>query len=152
MVVRKYRTKLEVLRAVLTATRTDASKTRIIGAANLNPDSFRRYLGFALRHGLLVEHNGRYRATPRAALVEEAIDEVLDKASQLELALRSLERSVAREPRAPERSEPLRLVARLAWQELLFGPEAAMDSLPPDGGSHGPGELGTSSATRRAVT
>lgn len=90
---RSYRTKIEVLRDFLVATRLGQRKTRIIGTANLNRRSFIRYADFCLERGLIVSRSGGYALTPQADKCIETIDEFLAVRSELSLALDSLDRA-----------------------------------------------------------
>lgn len=87
---RRYRTKFEVLRDVLEASRHGSKKTRIIGLANLNHESFDSYVSFCLRNGLLVRRDGGYETTARAEETLGTIEVVLTKVSELDEALRAL--------------------------------------------------------------
>lgn len=90
---RRYRSKLEVLRDFLDATRVGEKRTRIIGTANLNVRSFRRYRDFCLDRGLIVSTSGGYALTPEAETCLEAIQGVLTKRDELNISLKSLERT-----------------------------------------------------------
>lgn len=118
---RSYRTKLEVLRDFLRAAQEPAPKTRIIGAANLNPLSFQKYLRLCTDHDLIMAVSGGYVATPRASPLLEAIDGLMLKTSELEEAFRLLERS-ALSGQAPHNggSNPFRQVLREAWNEFAL--------------------------------
>lgn len=88
---RSYRSKIEVLRDFLYAAREPVPKTRLIGTANLNPLSFQKYLRICTERGLIESLSGAYVATPRAGPLLEAIDGLILKTSELELAFRTLE-------------------------------------------------------------
>jgi predicted transcriptional regulator len=128
---RKYRTQVEVLRDLLEAARRDRCKTRIIGHANLNEESFARYAFLALSEGLLERGCEGFRVT---ALAEEWLGQanlVLAKRAELDLAVdnlarvtrsaRSLRTGVA-SPRAELWSPRLR--ARLSGTDLTLGDAA----------------------------
>jgi predicted transcriptional regulator len=119
---RPYRSKVEVLRDFLRAAEEPSPKTRIIGAANLNPVSFRKYLRLCTEHDLIMAVSGGYVATPRATTLLRAIDGLMVKTSELELALRALELD-ALERRAPNGAEgnPFRQLLREAWNEIALG-------------------------------
>jgi len=118
---RSYRTKLEVLRDFLRAAQEPAPKTRIIGAANLNPLSFQKYLRLCTEQDLVVAVSGGYVATPRAIPLLEAIDGLMHKTSELEDALRLVEQN-APGGRPPDGvgSNPFRHVLREAWNEIAL--------------------------------
>lgn len=90
---KRYRSKLEVLRDFLDATRSGEKRTRIIGVANLNVRSFRRYRDFCLDRGLIMSTSGGYALTPEADTCLEAIRGVLTKREELNGLLESLERA-----------------------------------------------------------
>jgi predicted transcriptional regulator len=125
---RTYRTKLEVLRDFLRAAQEPAPKTRIIGAANLNPLSFQKYLRLCTEHDLVMAVSGGYVTTPRASPLLEAIDGVMLKTSELEDAFRLLEQSaLSGRPRDNGAPNPFRQVLREAWNEF-----ALRTFVPPD--------------------
>ena len=118
---RSYRTKLEVLRDFLRAAQEPAPKTRIIGAANLNPLSFRKYLRLCTDQDLIMAVSGGYVATPRATPLLEAIDGLMLKTSELEDALRVLERNApSGRPSDGGGTNPFRQVLREAWNEIAL--------------------------------
>lgn len=133
---RSYRSKLEVLRDFLRAAREPAPKTRIIGAANLNPVSFRRYLRLCTQRDLIMAVSGGYVATPRATPLLEAIDRLMLKTSELESALHLLGPAAPDGP-GVDAGPParLRLVLREAWNEIALEPVAR------SGGRAGPAFL-----------
>lgn len=121
-----YRTKIEVLRDFLRAAREPVPKTRIIGAANLNLLSFRRYLRFCTESGLITTAPGGYVVTPRAAGLLEAIEGLITKTFELEQAVHVFEQSAEPSSRPDGHSaEALRYVSRQAWGELLLDAKAA---------------------------
>lgn len=91
MRARSYRSKIEVLRDFLRAAQAPTAKTRIIGAANLNQASFRRYLRICTDLELIVRAEGGYMATDRAGPLLETIDDLLVRTSELERSLQGLE-------------------------------------------------------------
>jgi predicted transcriptional regulator len=117
-----YRTKIEVLRDFLRAAREPAPKTRIIGAANLNPSSFQRYLRLCAENHLVTSTAGGYVATPRALRILEAIEGVISKTSELEGAVHYFERSAQGRP-APggHYGSALRYASREAWGGIVLG-------------------------------
>ena len=148
---RSYRSKLEVLRDFLRAAQEPAPKTRIIGAANLNPLSFGKYLRLCTEHDLITSVAGGYVTTPRASPLLQAIDGVMTKTTELENALVTLGRSTVPSLGANGGgSRPFRQVLRHAWNEIaLQAPE------PPNG--HGassivlPGTVGSRGVPARAA-
>lgn len=88
---RRYRTKVEILRDLLAAAVREFRKTRIIVRANLNEESFSKYSGLALEHGLLGRTPVGYRATPRGREWVQAADRVATKRSELSTAIRDLD-------------------------------------------------------------
>jgi predicted transcriptional regulator len=117
-----YRTKIEVLRDFLRAARDPAPKTRIIGAANLNPISFQRYLRFCTENHLVTATSGGYVVTPRAARILEAIEGVITKTAELEGAVHFLENSALTHPIPNDRDDSaLRYASREAWGEIALG-------------------------------
>lgn len=89
---RRYRSKVEVLRDLLEAARQDRRKTRIIGRANLNEESFARYAFLALAEGLLERVDHGFRATPLGEEWVGAADVVLTKRAELFDAVEALAR------------------------------------------------------------
>ncbi len=118
MARQRYRSKLEVLRDLLVATRHASKKTRIMGLGNFNPATFRKHMGFAVDQGLVVANNGDYRLTNRADQVLAALQELMAKSTELDITIQFLERS-GLPPGAKQWSEGavLRQVSRLAWSE-----------------------------------
>jgi predicted transcriptional regulator len=114
-----YRSKLEVLRDFLRAAQEPVPKTRIIGAANLNPLSFRRYLRVCTERDLITSVSGGYVTTPRAGALLEAIDSVMVKREELEQAVRALGRH-SLESTVPDGLDPTRRVLREAWNEITL--------------------------------
>lgn len=118
-----YRTTFEVLRDVLRATRTPCPKTRILGLANLNHRSFRAYFRFCTEHRLISSTSRGFVVTQRGRGVRDALDEVLARATDLEGAVRRLERIVVvvRPPDGPREAHgtALRPLSRLVRKELL---------------------------------
>lgn len=92
---RRYRSKIEVLRDLLEAARQDQCKTRIIGQANLNEESFTRYARYAIDEGLLERReDSTYHATARGELWREAANAVLAKEGELASAFGELSRLI----------------------------------------------------------
>ena len=118
---RSYRSKIEVLRDLLRAAQAPAPKTRIIGAANLNPVSFGKYLRICTDHDLITSVAGGYVATPRASPLLQAIDGLILKAGELETAYLTLERS-ASSNHGPNGgpAKPFRQVLRHAWNGIAL--------------------------------
>ena len=118
---RSYRSKIEVLRDILRAAQAPAPKTRIIGAANLNPVSFGKYLRICTDHDLITSVAGGYVATPRASPLLQAIDGLILKAGELETAYLTLERS-ASSNQGPNGgpAKPFRQVLRHAWNGIAL--------------------------------
>jgi predicted transcriptional regulator len=79
-----------VLRDLLSAARREGRKTRIIGIANLNHSSFRKYARIAEARGLLVNNAAGYGTTPLAEEWLRGVDEVLAKKNELDEAVRRL--------------------------------------------------------------
>jgi predicted transcriptional regulator len=120
---RSYRSKIEVLRDFLYAAREPVPKTRLIGMANLNPLAFQKYLRICTERGLIESVSGAYVATPRAAPLLEAIDELISKTSELELAFQALEGN----PEAPGvrnggNGHAVSPLLGRAWNEIVLGP------------------------------
>lgn len=117
---RQYRSRLEILRDFLEATRTAGKKTRIIGLANLNPSSFDFYRDFCVNLQLVEEIPGGYRLTARADKVLAAIERVVHRGAELDSALSELQRNVSRSGASATRSGgAMRWVSKLAWQEVV---------------------------------
>lgn len=114
----RYRTKIEVLRDFLRATQQGSKKTRIIGLANLNPASFRKYRDSCLSLELIQSVPGGYALTARAEVVLDRIDRLLEMTSEMESAVAALERALGPpEGRPSFEDQPLRYVSRIAWEE-----------------------------------
>jgi len=111
----RYRTKVEVLRDFLLATREESRKTRIIGTANLNPASFQKYLASCIRLNLVQKSAHGYELTARAEVVLDRIERLLEMSSEVESALVGLNRFLGEGSGAGEVSPTLRFVSRLAW-------------------------------------
>ncbi len=122
---RAYRSKIEVLRDFLRAARDPAPKTRIIGAANLNPASFQRYLKICTEHDLIVSVSGGYVITGRASPVLEAIDALIGKRDDLDRAYRHLHHQALARHSPPTAVSPFRHVLRDAWTEIVLQPAAS---------------------------
>ena len=122
-IVRSYRSKIEVLRDFLSAAREPVPKTRLIGMANLNPLSFQRYLRICTERGLIDSVSGAYVATPRAGPLLEAIDGLILKTSELELALEVLE-GTTQTPggRNGGNGRAVSPFLRQAWNEIVLRP------------------------------
>ncbi|HTW55487.1 MAG TPA: winged helix-turn-helix domain-containing protein [Thermoplasmata archaeon] len=120
----RYRSKVVILRDLLDAASRAHRKTRIIGLANLNQESFQRYAALAVSAGLLREEKGYYATTPRAKEWLRAVDSVLRKGSEVSTALASLSRLTRQTlpplPSTPEETGEIarQLLGRLAWAEL----------------------------------
>lgn len=97
------------------------TKTRLIGAANLNPASFRRYLAICLERDLIRAVDGGYVATGRAGPLLEVIDTMVLRAAELERSLQALERPAAL-PRGPDAGSGTALLGfyREAWKEIVL--------------------------------
>jgi len=118
---RRYRTNLEVLRDILQAAQSPSPKTRLIGAANLNPRSFQEYLQFCTDHGLIGRASGGYVCTARAVSVIESIEEVLSKTAELDSAVQQFRVNVTKRLFPPsDNGSALRYVSRLAWEEVVL--------------------------------
>lgn len=98
---RKYRAKIEILRAVLAAAREGEKKTRIMGLANLNWSSLDKYLTYCVDHGLLLQNNGGYQFTPRGQHALGVIDVILARGSELHDALHEFVQLAGIPPVAP---------------------------------------------------
>jgi len=133
----RYRTKVEILRDLLDAASKARRKTRIIGLANLNQESFQRYAALAISAGLLREQDGHYVPTPRAKEWLRAVDSVLRKGSEVSSALASLSRltrqSLRPLPSTPEETGEIarQLLGRLAWSELSILEDDGIAESPP---------------------
>jgi len=127
---RQYRSRLEILRDFLTATRDAGRKTRIIGLANLNPTSFRDYLEYSIALGLVQDTSGGYRLTPRADVVLDAIQRLLVRTAEVDAALLDLQRGLEGLPSAaPSAPGTLRFVSRIAWNEIARSASGAYSNL-----------------------
>ncbi len=89
---RRYRSKLEILRDVLAAAKNGEKKTHLRGVANLNRESFDRYLAFCVAHDLLWSQNGSFRLTSRAEQTLGVIEIALTRNSELNEALHEFAR------------------------------------------------------------
>lgn len=98
---RHYRSQVEVLRDLVEAAREECRKTRIIGRANLNEESFARYSGLAVAEGLLGRTAAGYRTTSQGERWLGAVHRVFVKRAELLEAVRQLAR-VTDGPVAPE--------------------------------------------------
>ena len=87
---KRYRSKVEVLRDLIEAAMLEVRKSRIIERANLNEESFSRYSGMAVEHGLLGRSPAGYRTTVRGLEWLNAANLVLAKCSELFAALQDL--------------------------------------------------------------
>lgn len=126
----RYRSKLEVLRDLLAATRHASRKTRIIGLANLNPATFQKYIGFARAQGLVEETDGNYRLTDRAERALGVLQELMAKSNELDSAVQLLERSTYLGPIAGwNDGDALRQISRMAWGEVQVGEKSGRASL-----------------------
>ncbi len=131
-----YRTRVEVLRDFLRAVRQEPKKTRIIGLANLNPSSFRRYLNFGIAFDLVRPTPGGFRLTVRAEAVLDSIERLLAKTAEFESILGELYRSLGGAPlgQGPRSSSHGRTVSRIALAEI------ALPHIGRSGGLVSPGE------------
>lgn len=93
MAGRRYRSKVEVFRDLLVATRQSSKKTRIIGLANLNPSTFRRHMEVAVSQGLVSVVGGDYLLTERANRALEAFDAILTMSRDLDNVVQTLKRT-----------------------------------------------------------
>jgi len=114
----RYRTKIEVLRDFLHATRQESKKTRIIGVANLNPSSFQKYLEACTRLDLVRESSEGYELTPRAEVVLDRIERLLEKSSEAEAAFQALDRFLRDSALSGDSPPALRYVSRIAWNQV----------------------------------
>jgi len=114
----RYRSKIEVLRDFLEATREESKKTRIIGAANLNPASFQRYLDSCIRLDLVHATTSGYELTARAEVVLDRIDRLLEMSSEVDSALQSLNRFLGESRAQGEAPSTPRFVSRVAWSQV----------------------------------
>jgi predicted transcriptional regulator len=154
---RQYRSRVEILRDFLDATRRSGRKTRIIGLANLNPESFQRYLELSLALELVeTAPGGGYRTTGRAEVVLDSISRLLAKSGEVDSALRDLQRGLDGFASAPgENPVALRYVSRIAWNEMVRSTLLGADSdgaldLSSGGESAEPGGAPPDSGTRVA--
>ena len=128
---RGYRSKIEVLRDFLRAAQQPVPKTRLIGTANLNPASFRRYLKLCTERSLIVNVSGGYVTTPRATPVLIAIDSLILKRDELEGAFRVLTRDALDGVVPSENSaRPFRHILREAWNEIVLAPAPRAGGVP----------------------
>lgn len=114
----RYRSKLEVFRDLLVATRHASRKTRIIGLANLNRSTFQKHMAIARAGGLVTLAESEYRLTEKADRVLAALQELMAKSNELDLTIQFLERSGL--PPATKRwteGAVLRQLSRVAWSE-----------------------------------
>lgn len=117
---RRYRTKLEVLRDFLRAVRQDGKKSRIVALSNLNPTSFQRYLRLCLEWGLVQKTPHGFELSPRATVVLDRIDRLLDMRSEVDTAAQRLDRLLG--TNAPEDERDLqrpRYISAVAWKEIV---------------------------------
>lgn len=127
---------MEILRDLLDAASRAHRKTRIIGIANLNQESFQRYSALAVSAGLLRHQDGHYATTPHAKEWLRAVDSVLRKGTEVSSALASLSRLTRQTVRSgaasPEESGEVarQLLGRLAWAELGVLEEERAPSAP----------------------
>lgn len=117
---RRYRTKVEVLRDILTQADPPSSKTGIVRRANLNPDSFDRYLAFCVGSGLIVPTGRRFRRTESGDEAVFAIRRLLTKAEEFGSAVRELGSCVGgdRDESAAPSRPALRFASTAIWDEL----------------------------------
>lgn len=93
MTGRRYRTKLELLRDVLSAVQSEPVKTRIMNRANLNQVSFARYVTLCKENQLLVEVSGGFTLTPHAEEILQSLNQVLSRMAELRVAVDVLNRT-----------------------------------------------------------
>jgi predicted transcriptional regulator len=148
----RYRTKIEVLRDIVRAASTEERKTRIIGMANLNQGSFRRYSALGVSLGLLRTTSNGFSATPAAEEWLSAVDGVLSKGEELATAIEALSRlsqGPANGGNGSGRGRPaydaVQLLARLAWADVRPGDGLPLGRPAPPP----PGPRGRLSLTRR---
>jgi predicted transcriptional regulator len=116
----RYRTKVEVLRDILETTAPEASKSRILRLANLNPISFDHYLAFCIGTGLLERAGRKFRRTGSGDAAIEAIEGLMKKAEELGVAVRRLGATLGSEELpAVESTAALRFASLNAWDELV---------------------------------
>lgn len=143
----RYRSKLEVFRDLLVATRHASKKTRIIGLANLNPSTFQRHMAIARAQGLVTVAAGGFQLTQKADQVLAALQELMAKSNELDNTIQFLERSGL--PPAGTRwsdGTVLRQVSRLAWGETGGPSPSTGSAFARSGGvaTKSPGEYGPS--------
>jgi predicted transcriptional regulator len=114
----RYRTKIEVLRAILESTAAESTKTRILRRANLNPVSFERYLAFCVGTGLVEPAGRRFRRTVSGDAAMVAIDSLIGKAAELGSAMQQLGSCLGSEAPPVESTAALRFASLAAWDEL----------------------------------
>lgn len=118
---RNYRTNIEILGDLLGAVRKPVPKTRIMGAANLNPHSFQDYLRFCTEHDLVLLTPGGYVSTRRGDSVREAIEDLVAKTNELESVAHRFHRNV-NDQLAPNGANgaALHFVSRWVWNEVVL--------------------------------
>jgi predicted transcriptional regulator len=116
---RTYRSKLELFRDVLVATRYASKRTRIIGLANLNPGTFQKHMSLASAHGLVRVEGGDFRLTERAEPVLVAVQDLLTRSHAIDGAVKVLDQSL-HSPGEGLRADGsvLHHVSRIAWAEI----------------------------------
>ena len=133
---RAYRTKVEVFRDVLVATRLSSKKTRIMGLANLNPATFRRHMAVARSQGLVTVIAGEYLLTEKANRALQALDDLVARSRELDDVVRFLEQN-ALPPSASQwpAGEVLRRISSTAWSDAQRGDGALSSAFSRSGAS-----------------
>jgi predicted transcriptional regulator len=132
---RSYRSKLELFRDLLVATRYASKRTRIIGLANLNPETFHKHMALAGTLGLVAVDGSDYRLTERAEPVLVALQDVLARSQEIDGAVQALERSIL--PQGEELAAEVSVrhhISRIAWVEIQRLDRAGAASFPRSGG------------------
>ena len=121
---RSYRTNVEILAGLLSASRNPASKTKIMGAANVNPRSFQKYFRFCLKYDLVCSTSGGYAATDWGNSVLETIEGVVARAAEIESAVHPLQGS-GQSQSVPNgaNGSALRHISRWLWNDILVKSE-----------------------------
>ncbi len=114
----RYRTKIEVLRALLESTAAESTKTRILRRANMNPASFDRYLAFCVGTGLVESAGRKFHRTVSGDAAMVAIDSLIGKAAELGSAMQQLGTCLGGETSPVESTAALRFASLAAWDEL----------------------------------
>ena len=121
---RSYRTNVEILASLLHASRNPASKTKIMGAANVNPRSFEKYFHFCLEHDLVRSTSGGYVVTRWGSSVLETLEDVIARTAEIESAGHTLQGNGRGAPEASDSNGgALRHVSRWLWNDILVKSE-----------------------------